>query len=158
MSGKVSEKVLTAAQRFLFDPGISVVRAARAAADTGAAKAMHDPTEGGVLAGLLEMALAARLGICVFADQVTILPETRDICAALRLDPLALLASGALLIGVPADHAARVTDSLAAQRIPATVVAELRPPEDGYRLRRGGEVRELNFPQRDELARLFEIQ
>ena len=158
LSGKVSEKVLAAAQRFLFDPGISVVRAARAAAGTGAAKAMHDPTEGGVLAGLIEMALAARLGIVVLADQVTVLPETRAICSALALDPLALLASGALLIGLPADQTARVTESLTAQGIPATVVAELRPPEDGYRLRRGREVEELKFPDRDELARLFEKQ
>ena len=156
LSGKVSVKVLDTARRFLFNPGISVVRAARAASSTGGAKAMHDPAEGGVLAGLLEMALAARLGTVVFPDQVTILSETREICAALGLDPLALLASGALLIGLASDQVDRVKESLAAQAIPATVVAELRPLEDGYRLRRGGEVTELKFPERDELARLFE--
>ena len=158
LSGKISAEVLNAARRFLFDPGISVVRAAQIAAGTGAVKAMHDPTEGGVLAGLLEMALAARLGISVFADQVPVLPETREICSALGLDPLALLASGALLIGLPSGRADEVVNTLQAQGIPATRVAEMRPVGEGYSLRRGREVEELKFPAQDELARLFEKQ
>ena len=156
LSGKVSEKVLSAAQGLLFDPGISVVRAARAAA--GYAKAMHDPTEGGILAGLLEMALAARLGMRVSADQVAILPETREICSVLGLDPLALLASGALLIGVSPEEAGHVVASLRGQGTSAAVVAELLPASDGHCVHRGGEVKDLQFPERDELARLLERQ
>ena len=152
---KVSDDVLVRARRLLFDPGISVVRAAQAAAATGAVKAMHDPTEGGVLAGLLEMAVAAKRGISVFADQVPVLPETRELCSALDLDPLALLASGSLLIGTPAEKAAEVVELLRAEAIPATVVAEIIPLEQGHQVQRGGRTRKLEFPERDELAKLF---
>lgn len=155
LSGKVSDDILDRARKFLFDPGISVVRAAQAAAATGAVKAMHDPTEGGVLAGLLEMAVAARRGISVFADQVPVLPETRELCSALDLDPLALLASGALLIGTPAEKAAEVTELLRAEAIPAAVVAEITPLEQGRQVQRDGRTRKLEFPKRDELAKLF---
>ena len=155
LSGKISADVLDRARQFLFDPGISVVRAAQAAAATGAVKAMHDPTEGGVLAGLLEMAVAAQRGISVYADRVPVLGETRELCSALDLDPLALLASGALLIGTPAEKAAEVTELLRAEAIPATAVAEIAPLEQGRQVQRDGRTRKLEFPERDELAKLF---
>ena len=155
LSGKISADVLDRARKLLFDPGISVVRAAQAAAATGAVKAMHDPTEGGVLAGLLEMAMAARRGIAVYADHVPVLPETREMCSALTLDPLALLASGALLIGTPAEKAAEVIELLRAESIPATVVAEITPREQGCLVQRGNRTQKLEFPEQDELARLF---
>ena len=155
LSGKVSDDVLDRARQFLFDPGISVVHAAQAAAATGAVKAMHDPTEGGVLSGLLEMAVAAQRGISVFANQVSVLSETRELCAALDLDPLALLASGALLIGTPAEKAGEVTELLRAEAIPAAVVAEITPLEQGRHELRDGRTQNLEFPERDELAKLF---
>lgn len=155
LSGKVSEGILKTARKFLFDPGISVVGAARMAAGTGMVKAMHDPTEGGVLAGLLELACAARLGIRVFADKVLILPETREICSVLLLDPLYLLASGALLIGLPGAKAGEVVETLAGQGIPAQVVAEMLPAPQGCWIHRGGREEALRFPERDELAKLF---
>ena len=155
LSGKISADVLSRARKFLFEPGISVVRAAQAAAATGAVKAMHDPTEGGVLAGLLEMAVAAKRGISVFADQVPVLPETRELCAALHLDPLALLASGALLIGTPAEKVDEVIELLRAEATPATAVAEITPVEQGRQVQRDGRTQKLEFPERDELAKLF---
>ena len=44
------------AQGFLHEPGISVVAPARLASATAEVHAMHDPTEGGVMTGLLEIA------------------------------------------------------------------------------------------------------
>ena len=155
LSGKISAGVLDRARKFLFDPGISVVRAAQAAAATGVVKAMHDPTEGGVLSGLREMAVAAKRGISVFADRIPVLPETRELCDALKLDPLALLASGALLIGTPAEKADEVIALLRDEAIPATVVAEITPLEHGHQAQRDGRTQELKFPARDELAKLF---
>ena len=84
-----------------------------------------------------------------------VLEETRELCAALALDPLALLASGALLIGTPAEKAAEVTELLRAEAIPAAVVAEITPVEQGCQVQRGGSTRKLEFPERDELAKLF---
>ncbi len=125
------------------------------AAATGHVKAMHDPTEGGVLAGLLEMAMAAGRGILVFADQVPVLPETRQVCSALGLDPLGLLASGSLLIGLAPAKTGEVEAVLRAGGTPTTVVAQILPCDQGYWLRRGGNTQVLEFPARDELAKLF---
>ena len=52
--------VMRAARGALDDPGISVVEPALLAAELGAT-AMHDPTEGGLVASLHEMAAAAEL-------------------------------------------------------------------------------------------------
>jgi hydrogenase maturation factor len=156
LTGRLPEAVLDRAAAFLDDPGISVVRAALTAAGTGRARAMHDPTEGGVVSGLLELAAAAGLGISVNAARIPVAPETEAICAALSIDPLRLIASGSLLIGTPPASAPLVQGALAREGIPATVVAEMRDPGDGATLTRDGRPERLLLPERDEMARVFE--
>ncbi len=90
--------LIARARAYLHDPGISVVREALAAADTGGVSAMHDPTEAGLACGLWGMADAAAVEVDL--DAVTVLPEAATLCAWLSLDPLAVIASGALLIAV----------------------------------------------------------
>src|SRR3989304_2300675 len=46
-------------QGFLRSPGISVVKDAQVALSAGKVSAMHDPTEGGIAAGLWELAAGA---------------------------------------------------------------------------------------------------
>lgn len=82
--------------RFLADPGISVVEPALAAARAGA-HALHDPTEGGILAGAYEMARAAKKGLLLDAERIPVWAETLQLCEHFRLDPLGLIASGSLL-------------------------------------------------------------
>ena len=94
--GFAMEDVETAA-RYLFDPGISVLAPARAAAEAGLVSAMHDPTEGGVATGLAELAAAAGLGLHVALDAIPVSPLAARLCAAFGLDPLGTIASGALL-------------------------------------------------------------
>jgi hydrogenase maturation factor len=148
--------VLERARGLLFDPGISILAAARTATRTVPVHAMHDPTEGGVLTGLFELATAARLGLTAWAERIPVLEETRAVCAALDADPLALLASGALLAGVTPADAPRLIESLAAHGIPAAVVAEARTEPEGLTLHRNGRVVRLEAPTRDEVARLLE--
>ena len=62
----VGEEVLQRAASLLFEPGISVRREAEIACEAGA-RSMHDPTEGGLATGLLEMAAASGLGLHVDA-------------------------------------------------------------------------------------------
>jgi hypothetical protein len=62
----VPEAVIAAARRALRDPGISVVEAALRAAELGAT-ALHDPTEGGLSAGLHELAEASGVALRVDA-------------------------------------------------------------------------------------------
>ncbi len=156
LEGRVSPALLDRAARLLDAPGISVVAAALAAAGAARVHALHDPTEGGVLTGLVEMAVASGHGLRVFADHIPVLPETAAVCAALALDPLALIASGALLVGAPPGELGAVADVLAVQGIPTSVVGEIRPRADGLTVERGGRVAPLEAPARDEIARVLE--
>ncbi|WP_418281405.1 AIR synthase family protein [Halorubrum sp. DTA98] len=103
----VDAATLEAAAAFLDD--VSVIDDARAIRDL--ATALHDPTEGGVLTGLVEMASASELAFEVARERVPVRPETRACCAALGIDPLATFGSGALLAAIPES---RVDDALAA--------------------------------------------
>jgi hydrogenase maturation factor len=156
----IASKVVDRAQRFLFEPGISVVSAARALCGVlplGAVHALHDPTEGGLSAGVWELAAAAQLGASVEADAIQVLDETRQVCAALALDPLGLLASGALLAAVAPEHAERALAALASAGTPARVIGHLAPRDHGLQLLDAhGAVRPWPRFDRDEVARYFE--
>ena len=61
---------------------------------------MHDPTEGGLTNGIIEIALASDKEIVVDLQKVPIYEESRILCKAFDLDPLGVIASGALLLAV----------------------------------------------------------
>ena len=73
---------------------------------------MHDPTEGGILNGIHELADAAGLGVKVFEEKIAVEPETAKICRFYEIDPLQLISSGALLIAAEPEAAPKIIDSL----------------------------------------------
>ena len=149
----VRPDVIEGARELLFTPGISVVRDAAIACDTVDVHAMHDPTEGGIATGLLEMAAAANVGVMVEADQVRVLEECEEFCSALGLDPYGLIASGSLLAAVAPQDAGRLVDALSREGIPAWEIGRFTGPSDGLKLRTASGVRDLPAFDRDELAR-----
>ncbi|MFW6034251.1 MAG: AIR synthase related protein [bacterium] len=142
--------VLEAARRATADPGISVVDVALAAYDLGAT-AMHDPTEGGLAAGLHELAVAAGAAIRVRKEQLAWFEPGLAVCRALGADPLSTLASGALLATFPPDRAAEAVDRLATAGPPAAAIGVVERGE-GVRDEAGTDV---PWPARDEVARLL---
>ena len=106
---------------------ISVVKDALTAYRAGGVHAMHDPTEGGILNGLHEMADAANLGVRVQQEKITIEPETAKICRYYEIDPLQLISSGALLIAADPEAAPKIIEALAAEHIYADVIGEFTP-------------------------------
>lgn len=157
LRGRVDADLLARAARFLVDPGISVVRAALAAAEAGdVVHAMHDPTEGGLATGLFELVAPSGLGLSVIREQISVFPETDAICAALALDPLKLIASGALLIAVAPDGTDAVLKAIRATGVPVAAIGEVRPSDDGLTIVTRGSAEPLAPPDRDEIARAFE--
>ena len=92
----VPGRTLAAARSALDSPGISVVEPALAAARAGAT-ALHDPTEGGLSAGLHEMAGASGVALTLDAERIAWFDPGVALCAAAGLDPWGTLASGTLL-------------------------------------------------------------
>jgi len=153
---KVGRALVRRAQRFLVEPGISVVHAARLAVRAGKIHAMHDPTEGGLLSGLAEIAEAGGVGLRVWKEKITILPETLVFSRALRFDPLALIASGALLVVAAPGCVSPLLRAYARAGVAASVIGEIRPRKEGCSMVANGRPARLCIPERDEIARLLE--
>jgi hydrogenase maturation factor len=146
-----------AARNLLYSPGISVVKAAQTAVGAGGVTALHDPTEGGLVTGLRELALASNVGLEMRSDRVPVLALTRQVCAALDLDPLGLIASGSLLIAARAEGASGIAAALRAVGIEAAVVGRALPqPEGLWAVNEEGRRTPLPSFARDELARFLE--
>jgi hydrogenase maturation factor len=122
------------------------------AAELGAA-ALHDPTEGGLLGAVWELAEAAGCGYELWAERVPIRPETRAICEYFAADPLKLISSGALLAAAPDGPG--LAAGLRAGGIEAAVIGRLTASSERWLVRDG--QREAAEPVwRDELWRIIE--
>jgi len=141
------------AARFHHRPGISVVREALLAAESGVS-AMHDPTEGGVAAGLYEMATASRHRFVVDLDQIPVLPHTERLCAHFGLRPLGLIGSGALLLAVPERRVTDLIGALRRRRIPVARIGRVAGGR-GVEARRDGKRVRFEWSERDELTKLL---
>jgi hydrogenase expression/formation protein HypE len=120
-----SPEILESAKGFYRQ--ISIVKDALTAYRAGGVHAMHDPTEGGVLNGIHEMADAAGLGVRVFEEKITVEPETAKICRFYEIDPLQLISSGALLIAADPTAADKIVEALCQEHIYADVIGEFNP-------------------------------
>jgi hydrogenase expression/formation protein HypE len=145
-----SPELLQAAQGFYKQ--ISVVKDALTAYRAGGVHAMHDPTEGGILNGVHEMADAAGLGVHIHEDKITVEPETAKICRFYEIDPLQLISSGALLIAADAADADNIINSLCKERIYADVIGEFTPnPNKRLLFKNDGSANMLPRPTSDHL-------
>ncbi|MXZ75003.1 MAG: hydrogenase expression/formation protein [Gemmatimonadetes bacterium] len=153
---RFSDEFLETCRRYLRQPGLSVVREARLAMETGGVRAMHDPTEGGLASGLREIAVASGVGMLIEEDRIPLLPEPEALCAFYGLDPLGVIASGALLIVVEADRAKPLAVRLGDAGIPVAEIGSVQPPEFGIRIRSKGEITDLPAFDRDEIGKVFE--
>jgi hydrogenase maturation factor len=147
--------LLRRAQDFLHNPGISVVRAARLAVEAAAVHAMHDPTEGGLATGLWEMAQASGVGLDVDFDAVPIPSESQALCAAYGLDPLGMIASGALLVALPPDQTGRLLAAFEQVHMPAQVIGQATTRGGPLSAQRGGMTVPYPHFTVDEIARIF---
>lgn len=142
---------------FLDSPGISVLPAAEAALKIGSIHAMHDPTEGGLANGLWELAHASGCTLEVEAEAIPILPEGQTLCEAFRLDPLASIASGALLITLPSGRSPLLLDELRAVGILAAKIGVVSGNQGTQvEVRTKESLTSMVRPERDEIAKLYE--
>lgn len=141
-------RLLRRAGDLLQDPGISIVREARIAAGIAQVKALHDPTEGGIVAAVQEFGHRLGCGVLLQADAIPVLPETREVCRALGLDPLRLLASGVLLIAAAPGSGEVLAAAFAGERVGITRIGRFlpagargpSPAEGGFRSRPPAEM------------------
>ena len=152
----VEQSCVDKAANFLFSPGISVVKDAITACSTSQIHSLHDPTEGGLATGLWEISKASNTGMVIREDAIPVLPECESICASLGLDPLGLLASGALVITLPNSRAEQLIDALSSEGIPAWEIGIIKDPDFGVMMESKAGLKTLARFERDELARFLD--
>lgn len=151
-----SEVEIEEAQGYLHKPGISVVRDARIATQAGKVTAMHDPTEGGLASALWELAEASGHALYFEPEQVYLPPISKKMCEVFDLNPLATIASGALLMAVAPEDSRAICHALMAEGIRCTEIGWVEPgPPEVWQPGSGGRER-LPRPARDEIARVYE--
>ena len=152
----VPAPVIARAKALLRSPGLSVLPEAEIACGLAKIHAMHDPTEGGIATGLVELAQAAGVGLRIDRERIMVLPEGRTLCEAFGLDPLGTIASGALLMTLSPADAPLVIHALARESIDGHVIGQVVDRERGVTLVSGGRREPMPVFARDEIARLFQ--
>lgn len=158
LDAAVPTKIVESGRDILFSPGISVAPEARIACSTVDVHSMHDPTEGGLATGLLELAAAAEVGLEVDLASIHVLPETREFCDALNLDPLGLIASGALIATVARKDTAPLIAALEDGGIQAWEIGRVTTADRGTVLIGPDGTIPIPTFERDELLRYFTKQ
>lgn len=116
------------------------------------ATAMHDPTEGGVLSGLFELAVASNVRLDIDRGAIPVSQTTIALCSAMDIDPLAIFGSGGLLATVPESEANRLIADLHRADIEAAKIGTVHSGAPTLVL--DGEV--IKEPPRDAMYDLWE--
>lgn len=140
---------------YLREPGIGIAREAMIACKAGEVHAMHDPTEGGVATALRELASAAQVGLSIDGPALFVSEESRRLCESFAIDPLGVISSGALLIGLPPAAAEGVCRAIEADGIRCDRIGTVQSADFGLRITYGCDQADLAVFERDEIAKIF---
>jgi len=151
----IDAETLAGARNYLHDPGISILQEARIACDSVRVHAMHDPTEGGVATALRELATASDVGLSLEAEALFASDETRRLCAVCGLDPLGVISSGALLIGVAEADAEQARDAIRTDGIRCEIIGRVEDRSFGLKVARDGSLIDLPTFERDEITKVM---
>ncbi len=146
---RVDQKIVRKARQF--SAQISIVKEALAVARIDGVHAMHDPTEGGVLNGIWEIGEASKLGVEAYAHKISVTSEAKTICRMLRLNPLKLMSSGALLIAANPARGDGVRLALNRIKVRVAKVGRLVSASQGRRVLVDGKWQALEPVSKDEL-------
>ena len=153
----ITPVTLAHASRLLTLPGISVVLDCAVLAGAARVHCMHDVTEGGLATALHEIAQAAGVGIVIEEGSVPVLPQCANICQAIGIDPLGLLASGCLVATLPPEDVPAVLSALESEGIDAYEIGHVTEAEEGVKMIGAShDPEDLPVFSRDELARFIE--
>ena len=117
------------------------------------ARYMHDPTEGGLAGGLLEVRDSCGLGIVLNENAIPLSPLTKRAAEKIGFDPLHLISSGVLLAALPPDKADIALRRLSGENIEAAVVGRFVVPRGKCKSDTHSDTHEelwriLNIPKR----------
>jgi hydrogenase maturation factor len=117
--------------------------------------AMHDATEGGVMAAAIELAQASGLGVELDLSAIPISTETNEICRLFRINPLTSLSEGSLIIACRPTRVGRLTAKLRGARLTSNVIGRLTRKRVFRGVDSTGTKRTLRYPKFDPYWRAY---
>ncbi len=152
----LSPAQINMAKQYLFDPGISIFREARLAAEIGGVTAMHDPTEGGLAAALWELAIASDKQLMVNTEEIYIPELSALICQYFEINPLFTIASGALLLTVSPNKSQQIIDACQENNISCFDIGKVG--SDGAEVldSQNHPFQLIERPLRDDIGKVYE--
>jgi len=156
LSRGYSSEYIAVARQYLKQPGISVITEAIIASRVGGVHAMHDPTEGGLATGLHELARCSGVGLTVWPERINIFPECRDLCREFGLDPMGVIASGALIIAADPSFSSQIIDALNCDSIHCSVIGRVVEKEQGLFFGEGAGKQPIPVFKTDEITKIFQ--
>ncbi len=139
---------------------VTVVKDALTAASVGindkGVTAMHDATEGGVIAASIELARASETGLILDLEAIELSQETNEVCKLFQINPLISLSEGSLIIASRPSATSRVIQRLLSKGILADVVGRLVLQERGYHYASKATTSRLSPPSVDPYWKAFE--
>lgn len=142
-------------KNFMKKPGISVLPAAKIASQKMLARAMHDPTEGGLATALHEIADACQCGIEVQEEHIIYLPESKILCEYYQIEILGAISSGALVVVTPPENTEKLLETYEECGLPAADIGFLTDTPAQRKLVSGEEKLDLPRYDRDEIGKIF---
>jgi hydrogenase maturation factor len=152
----LSPEEIEQAKAFLYNPGIGVLQDAQIAIKAGKVTAMHDPTEGGLCSALWELAQASNTVLIIDPLAVHVPPLSRRVCQAFGLNPLAAIASGALLLTAPEQHVENIRQALGEVDILCMEIGFVEAGTPAVWQQTESGRQSIPLPDRDEIAEIFE--
>jgi hydrogenase maturation factor/phosphoglycolate phosphatase-like HAD superfamily hydrolase len=149
----MNDSEINTGRRFLAN--ISVITEARIAAESEAASAMHDVTEGGLATALEELGIAGGHRLKINMDTIPVYPQTRKICQLLDIDPLGLIGSGSLLICCREAGCQDLMAAIGKAGVEITCIGEVLQPGRGIIAEKDRQPAPWPQFETDEITRLF---
>ncbi|MCX7705479.1 MAG: HAD hydrolase-like protein [bacterium] len=133
-------------------PGISIVKEAMLAWKTVPVIRMHDPTEGGIAAGIAEMAECAGCGFIVEGKNISYYRPAKIFSDYLGINVSGLISSGCLLVLVPEKYSRKIINVYRKHKIPVSIIG-YAIKEKKVLVKKNGILDELKFSATDEILK-----
>lgn len=147
-----SREIIEKGKNFIKE--VSVVKEALIA--TPYVNSMHDPTEGGIIQGLLEMVEASNKSIKIDLGKVKIREETKIILETLGIDPYRALSSGTLLLTVSRDKLDLLIREYERNGVEYSIIGKVIGNEKKLIISKNGETMVIKDFIQDEVMRFVE--
>jgi len=111
--------------------------------------AMHDATEGGVIAAAFELARSSNRGAEIVLSEIPVSAETKEICRVFHINPLNSLSEGSLLIACTPARTGKLMARLRTAGIGSAVIGGLTKSQSFCGVDSKGRRRTIRYPRFD---------